>query len=148
MITKLLTLFLFIGTIFIATSTMAEDKKSLFIRLGGKPGVTKIAEVLVETLSNDSRLMKNTAIQEIAKKNKPEKLKTDLFNHLCEVTTGPCKTKGPLVTGVPLGFKLGFWEWLYFMQDINSTLDKCNVSKSEKLEIVGLVMKMKDKYAK
>jgi hypothetical protein len=131
----------------IGLNCYAEEKKPLFIRLGGKVGVTKIAEVLVDTLSTDSRLLKNAAIQEIIKKNNAVKLKANLSNHICEVTAGPCKAKGPLVVGVPVGFKLGFWEWIYFLQDINSTLDKCNVSKTEKFEIVTLVTQMKSKYA-
>lgn len=129
--------------------TPAPKAKTLYERLGGRIGVAKIANEFVDVLSKDSRLLSNPKFKEIEQKEDKTRLKKQLTDHMCHLAGGPCKLKGNILKNPPPeNLRLSTMEWFYIIQDANTTLNNCNVSGAEKMEIISMLMKAKAKEGK
>jgi hemoglobin len=131
-------------TILVSQSLTAAERP-LYERLGGKKGVTSIANAFVETLSSDQRLMKNTRIRELEKGTDKKGVKIRLADEICKAAGGPCKpNRTPVIANAPKDLKLGTMEWLYVVGDADAALSKCKVGSQEKAELLGMLFNARD----
>ena len=132
-------LLLLIPVILVASSAWAKPAPSLYKRLGAKPGITKIVNRFVNTLSSDPRLMANPKLKEASIQMKPADVKRDLVEKLCEASGGPCKVKRAIFLGAPPDTKLAPAEWFYVIQGAMETLKAARVSEADQREMIGLL---------
>jgi hemoglobin len=116
--------------------------KSLFERLGGKDGITKIVDAAVKNVSEDKLIAKY-----FAKTTKdPKKLdafKADLVEQVCEATGGPCQYKGKDMKAAHKGMKIKDAEYTAFVDAVTKALDQAGVAKPEQDELVAALGAMK-----
>lgn len=138
-----------LGLCVAATATADGDatpaaKASLFERLGGKPGTSRIASAFIDELAGDARLMKNPRFAQMKAKVKLPDAKARFGDELCNATGGPCKLNPkPLIVNAPAPSTIAAMEWFYIIDDANAALDKANVPARERGELLSLLMKKK-----
>jgi len=103
--------------------------KTLFDRLGGKDGVDKLVDSLIQNVTADGKLKKTFA------KFKGEKLDTfkkGLSDQICQLSGGPCnyvKAEG--------GVSIGDSQWDAFVQDFTAAMDENKIEENDKNELMA-----------
>lgn len=116
--------------------------KSLYDRLGGKPGVAALSDAFITELSQDARLAKSPQVRLVKSKVPDAEAKARLTQALCHVAGGPCKaTKADLMKGLPPKLELKPQEWFYVAQDANRAMDKRKIGTRERQELLSLLIK-------
>ena len=115
--------------------------KSLFERLGGKDGLTKIVDSLVANINGDSKLSKRFAK---VKGDRLEKFKATLVEQLCEATGGDCQYAGKSMKDAHKGMKIKDDEWNAFLIDFKKALDEHEVADEEQQDLMSLLAPMHD----
>jgi hemoglobin len=121
--------------------TGPPPQKSLFERLGGKEGITKIVEAIVKKVIADPKLAKRFAN---VKGAKLDKFKQGLAEILCEEGGGDCKYSGKPVGDVHAKMKIKDEDWNAFIGDVRSALDDEKVGGDEQGDIASAFSKFKE----
>jgi hemoglobin len=105
--------------------------KPLFDRLGGKPAVEAVVDEFLARVSADKRIngrFFNTDVK---------RLRTLLVEFVCSATGGPCQYTGRDMKTAHAGFQLVQEEFDALVEDLVGALDKFNVPRKEKDEVLG-----------
>lgn len=128
-------------------SHAAEPARPLFQRLGGKPGINRIADAFVDALSQDQRLLQLERVKEISPRLDRKRAKARVADELCKAAGGPCKpVAAPLGKGLPenLDLNLGAKEWFYVVQDAGDAMDRAKVPAKEQGELLALLLSQRN----
>lgn len=135
-----------LNTMAIAADDKKKDKaaksKSLYSRLGGKKGINAVVEEFVNNCATDDRIKSFFA----AAANDPKrlaKLKSNLFDQICNASGGPCKYKGKDMKTAHKGMGITDEHFTALVEDLVKALDKFNVGETEKNELLGKLGPMK-----
>lgn len=111
----------------------AAKEKSLYERLGGKDAITAVVAQFVANVGADARINKFFATTDL------DKLKTHLVNQICEASGGPCKYTGRTMKEAHKGMGVAAADFNALVEDLVKALDKFNVGKKEKDELLGVL---------
>lgn len=114
-----------------------KSEKSLYDRLGGKPAITAVVDEFVARVAADARINAFFAHTDIAH------LKMELVNQICEASGGPCKYTGRSMKDAHRGMGVGDADFNALVEDLVGALDKFNVGKAEKDQLLGVLGPMK-----
>jgi hemoglobin len=120
-----------------ATQEMAQAKKTLYERLGGKPAITAVVDDFVGNVAADNRINAR-----FANANIPH-LKQLLVEQVCAGTGGPCTYTGRDMKASHAGMNITDPEFGALVEDLVKTLDKFKVPAQEKNELLGILGPMK-----
>jgi hemoglobin len=130
----------------IAADDKKKDKtaksKSLYSRLGGKKGINAVVEEFVNNCATDDRIKRFFA----AAANDPKRLarlKSNLFDQICNASGGPCKYKGKDMKTAHKNMGITDADFTALVEDLVKALDKFNVGETEKNELLGKLGPMK-----
>jgi hemoglobin len=124
------------------TTASAEDKKSLYSRLGGKKAITAVVDEFVNNVAGDGRI--NKFFADTAKDPKRlAKFKDNLIDQICQASGGPCKYKGKDMKTAHKGMGISSDDFNALVEDLVKALDKFNVGATEKNELLGALGPMK-----
>jgi len=115
--------------------TMAQP--SLYDRLGGKPAITAVVDDFIGNVAADTRIN-----QRFGGANIP-RLKTRLFDQICEASVGPCTYPGQNMRDAHTGMKITDAEFTALVEDLVKSLDKFKVPAREKGELLSALGGMK-----
>jgi hemoglobin len=125
------------------TNTNAGSKeKSLYVRLGGKKGVTAVVNDFVSRLKADTRVSSFFA----ATTSDPARLakfKQHFFEKICQAAGGPCKYTGKDMKSAHSGMKITSDNFNAVVEDLTGALDKYKVGDNEKNQLLGVLSPMK-----
>ena len=131
------TRFLLIALILVVGSTALAQKKTLFERLGGKPGVTAVVDEFVARCVLDRRINKKFA------KSDAFRLKAMLFDQLCNATGGGCEYRGRDMKAAHQSMGVTEGEFNAVVENLVGALDKFKVGQADKDELLNLLSPMK-----
>ena len=125
-----------------ASSTTTPKQKSLYLRLGGKKGVTAVVNDFVTRLSGDTRVSSFFA----ATTSDPARLtkfKAHLFEQICQASGGPCKYTGKSMKEAHKGMGVSGADFNALVEDLVGALDKFKVDEKSKNDLLGALGPMK-----
>lgn len=116
---------------------MTTQTTSLYDRLGGLDAITALTESWVARVGGDDR-----ANQKFARTDIPRLMK-EVIDQLCEATGGPCTYTGRTMKETHDGMAVTAGEFDVVMQHLDATLDELNVPRTDRDELVALIMPMR-----
>jgi len=116
---------------------MTTQTTSLYDRLGGLDAITVLTESWVARVGGDDR-----ANQKFARTDIPRLMK-EVIDQLCEATGGPCTYTGRTMKETHDGMGVTAGEFDVVMQHLDATLDELNVPKTDRDELVALIMPLR-----
>jgi hemoglobin len=130
------------ATSFVSMAGAANDTKSLYERLGGKPAIQAVASDLVDRILADPRVNKWFTHAAASTEN-TNAYKAALADFLCRSTGGPCQYTGPDMISAHKGRGVTNDAFNAVADDLVATLDKFKVPDKEKTEVLTLVSGLK-----
>ncbi len=112
-------------------TAMKHQDTSLYDRLGGKPAITAVVDDFVGRVANDMRIN-----GKFANANIPS-LKVRLVEQICQASGGPCTYMGRDMKAAHAGMGINNAEFGALVEDLVASLNKFNVPKREKDELLG-----------
>jgi len=109
----------------------AATAKPLYDRLGGKPAVEAVVDEFLKRVAADKRINGRFFNTDITR------LRGLLVEFVCSATGGPCPYTGRDMRSAHAGFQLVQEEFDALVEDLVGALDKFNVPKKEKDELLG-----------
>ena len=119
-----------------------EEKKSLYMRLGGEPAIKAVVDDFVGRAASNPKVNFTRAGSPAEWKATDEnvaKLKKHLVQMVCAVSGGPQKYEGRDMKSSHAGMKITNAEFDAIAGDLIATLKKFNVPQAEIDELVGIV---------
>ena len=117
----------------------AEEKKSLYDRLGGVYAIATVVDAFIEKLLVNDTLNANPAIREARARVPKAGLKFQVTALVCQVTGGPQMYKGRTMKDAHQHLKITEREWDAMVKDFVATLDQFKVPKAEQTELLTIV---------
>jgi hemoglobin len=121
-------------------STMSEQARTLYARLGGYDAIAAVANDLLPRLRNDpqlGRFWKNRAEDSIMRE------KQLLIDYLCANAGGPMYYRGRDMKLSHRGMAISESDWNMFLSHAAATLAKFNVPEAEQRDVVAFVQSLK-----
>jgi hemoglobin len=109
----------------------------LYDRLGGAPGVTAIADTLIDRVSADPLLGRSF------KDSKLERIKKLLAEQICDLSGGPCRYSGDSMKEVHAGHHISEAEFFGMVADLRAVLKERHVSQGAANELLRLLAPIK-----
>lgn len=117
------------------------NEPELYQRIGGQKGVAELVDDWVRAASADGRL--NGSLGDASKPQEMAKLRKDLNDQLCELTDGPCGTRG--VARKPVAaILIPDDKFLVFADHLVRSMDRLKVREREKNELLGRLGEIHD----
>lgn len=116
-----------------SAGALADNKQSLYERLGGKAALRAVVNELWAVVAADARINGRFA------RTRPEIFGAQLVDFLCEASGGPCKYQGKDMKAAHTGMKLSDAEFTALAEDTVRALDKFKVPAQEKNEVMKLL---------
>ena len=121
------------GMLIIPNLILAEEKASLYDRLGGKGAITAVVDVFVDRLVADPQVGPRFASADV---DRFKLLNTEL---VCMATGGPCKYSGKDMKNTHNGMRISQAEFNTVAGHLSATLKKFKVPKQEQKELLGII---------
>jgi hemoglobin len=138
---KALTLFAFLLIASWSASTaIAQEKKSLYQRLGGYDALAAVTDDFIGRLATNKQLERFFGGLSDDSKGK---LRQHVLNLLCQTTGGPCIYTGRDMKTTHKGLSITGADWDASVKDLNATLDKFKVPKTERDEVLAAISGLK-----
>ncbi len=121
------------GMLVIPSLTLAEEKTSLYDRLGGKGAITAVVDVFADRLVADRQVGGRFASADL---KRFKMLNTEL---VCMATGGPCKYPGRDMKNTHNGMRISQKEFNIVAGHLKATLKNFKVPKQEQKELLGII---------
>jgi hemoglobin len=120
---------------------MADQKKSLYERLGGYDAISTVALDLVARLNSDPQLGRFWAHRGADGIAREKQL---LIDYLCQCAGGPVYYRGRNMALSHRGMRINESDWNAFLGHAAATLAKFKVPEAEQQELVTFVQSLKN----
>ncbi len=117
----------------------AEEKKSLYDRLGGVYAIATVVDAFIEKLLVNDTLNANPAISEARAHVPKAGLKFQVTALVCQVTGGPQIYNGRSMKVAHRNLHITQREWDAMVKDFVEVLDRYKVPKAEQTELLTIV---------
>jgi hemoglobin len=124
-----------------AVQGIAQDKKSLYDRVGGYNALAKVVDDFIGRLATDQRFSKFFVGHST---DSLKRIRQHILDQFCAGTGGPCIYTGRDMKTTHAGLKISEADWDAAAKHLVASLEKFNVPKQEKDEIVAFVMSLKN----
>ena len=126
------------STVQIAPAQMKSD--SLYKRLGGYDALAAVTDEFLFRIATDKQLSRFFVG---ASDNSKIRIRQLVVDQLCEATGGPCKYIGRDMKAAHKGLGITEDDWNIAVKHLVATLDKFNVPKKEKDEVLAAISGLK-----
>ncbi len=117
----------------------AEEKRSLYERLGGVYSIATVVDDLIDRIMADARLNQNPRVDEAHHRVPPAGFKYLVTEMVCWAAGGPQKYSGRTMAESHKDLGITSDEWSAFVDDLQQTLDKFAVPPEEQAELKAIV---------
>jgi hemoglobin len=117
--------------------------KSLYERLGGVYSIASVVDDFIDRIMVDPRLNSNPLVDEAHHRVSPAGFKYLVTEMSCWATGGPQQYSGRSMYESHAHLKITGEEWVAFMEDLDLTFDKFQVSKPERDEFIAIIASTK-----
>jgi len=125
------------GMLVLPTITLAEEKASLYDRLGGKGAITAVVDMFADRLVADPQVGGRFASADV---KRFKMLNTEL---VCMATGGPCQYQGRDMKSTHNGMRISEKEFNIVAGHLKATLKKFKVPQQERKELLGIIGSLK-----
>jgi hemoglobin len=122
----------------------AEDKPSLYDRLGGVYNIATVIDDFIDRVMVDPRLNANPRVDEAHHRVSPAGFKYFVTEMVCWATGGPQQYSGRSMGDSHRHLMITEEEWQAFLDDFQQTLDKFAVPEAEQQELKAIVESTKE----
>jgi len=132
----------FLAVVVLLNATIAraaEEKKSLYDRLGGAYAIATVVDAFIEKLLVNDTLNANPAIREARSRVPKAGLKFHVTALVCQVTGGPQTYTGRSMKDAHRHLHITEREWDAMVHDFVEVLDQFKVPKAEQAELLTIV---------
>jgi hemoglobin len=130
----------FVLTSTLSVRSMAQDKKSLYERVGGYNALAAVVDDFIGRLVADQRFIK---FFDGHSTDSQKRIRQHILDQFCEATGGPCIYTGRDMKTTHTGLKISEEDWDAAAKHLVASLDKFKVPKREKDEVVAFVVSLK-----
>ena len=117
-------------------TTAAQEKKSLYTRLGGYDAIAAVVDDFITRLATDKRFERFfTGFSDDSKK----RLRQHILDQFCAAAGGPCNYTGRDMKTSHHGLGITGDDWDASAKHLVESLDKFNVPKAEKDELLAII---------
>ena len=117
-----------------------QSGNSLYKRLGGYDALAAVTDDFIGRLAADKKLSRFfVGLSD----NSKIRIRQLVLDQLCEATGGPCKYIGRDMKSAHKGMGITEEDWDIGVKHLVATLDKFNVPKKEKDEVLGAISGLK-----
>ena len=128
------------NTVNSAAIPTAQDKKSLYARLGGYDAVALVVDDFIHRLATDKRFERFfSGFSEDSQK----RLRQHILDQFCAAAGGPCVYTGREMRTVHKGLGITEADWDAAAKHLVAALDKYKVPEAEKNELLAFVVTQK-----
>jgi len=113
--------------------------QTLYERLGGVYSIAVVVDDFIDRIMVDARLNANPHVDEAHHRVSAQGFKYLVTEMVCWATGGPQTYSGRSMADSHLHLLITGQEWLAFMDDFQTTLDKFNVPQLEQDELKAIV---------
>lgn len=113
--------------------------QTLYERLGGVYSIAVVVDDFIDRIMADARLNANPHVDEAHHRVSAQGFKYLVTEMVCWATGGPQTYSGRSMADSHLHLLITGQEWLAFMDDFQTTLDKFNVPQLEQDELKAIV---------
>lgn len=124
----------------VATGVIAQDKPTLYQRLGGYDALAAVTDDFLGRLAPDPKLGRFFAGHST---DSVKRIRGDLIDFLCVATKGPCSYRGRDMKTAHTGLKITDEDWDLSVRALTATLDKFSVPAAEKNEVLSAISALK-----
>ena len=117
----------------------AQDKPSLYDRLGGVYNIATVVDDLIDRVMVDGRLNANPRVDEAHHRVSAAGFKYFVTEMVCWATGGPQQYSGRSMDDAHRHLLISGDEWEAFMDDFQQTLDTFAVPQAEQDELKAIV---------
>jgi hemoglobin len=122
----------------------ATDQGSLYERLGGREGISKIVDDFVEGLDTNLLLNRqNPRISRAAAHANPDDRRKKVVDYVCKLTGGPCEYTGRPLKQAHAPIHITDADWAIGGQLLLNALNKNNVREQEQIELFEIMDRLK-----
>lgn len=115
--------------------------KSLYVRLGGKAGITAAVNEFVSRVGADNRINKFFAAT-VADTARLAAFKGALVDQICQAAGGQSHYKGKDMKTAHAGMGITHADFAALVEDLSGALDASNVPQGDKAELLGALAPM------
>jgi hemoglobin len=119
------------------TSTPAAANDTLYVRLGGEPGVTAIANTLID------RVVANPVTGPSFKDTKLDRIKRLLAEQICDLSGGPCHYSGDPMKDVHAGHQINESMFYVMVETLRDIMRERHIDLRSRNELLRLLAPMK-----
>jgi hemoglobin len=123
-----------------APTAVGQEKKSLYARLGGYDAVAAVVDDFIGRLVTDKRFAKFFVGHS---EDSLKKIRQHIVNQFCAAAGGPCLYTGRDMKASHKGLGITGDDWDAAAIHLVATLDKFNVPKAEKDELLAFVTSLR-----
>ncbi len=116
-----------------------QQTPSLYDRLGGVYSIAVVVDDFIDRIMVDPRLNANPLVDEAHHRVSPQGFKYLVTEMLCWAAGGPQQYSGRSMADSHRHLKITGEEWIAFMEDLQTTLDKFSVPAAEQEEVKALI---------
>ena len=120
-------------------SQQAQEKPSLYSRLGGVYSIATVVEDLIDRVMVDPRLNANPRVYEAHHRVTSAGFKYLVTELLCSAAGGPQSYSGRAMDESHSHLLITAGEWQAIIDDLQQTLEKFGVPEAEQAEVKALV---------
>ncbi len=122
------------------TGVTAQEKKTLYARLGGYDAIAAVVDDFITRLATDKRFERFfTGFSNDSKK----KLRQHILDQFCVAAGGPCVYMGRDMKTTHTGLGISEADWDAAAKHLVAALDKYKVPEAEKNELLAFVVAQK-----
>jgi hemoglobin len=122
----------------------AQEKPSLYDRLGGVYNIATVVDDLIDRVMIDARLNSNPRVDEAHHRVSPAGFKYFVTEMVCWAAGGPQQYSGRSMGDSHRHLMITEEEWQAFMDDFQQTLSRFKVPQQEQEELKGIVESTKE----
>src|SRR5688572_11063912 len=122
----------------------AQEKPSLYDRLGGVYNIATVVDDLIDRVMVDGRLNANPRVDEAHHRVSPAGFKYFVTEMVCWASSGPQTYSGRSIGDSHRHLMISEQEWEAFMDDFRQTLDRFEVPQQEREELKAIVESTKE----
>ena len=127
----------------VAATTTETDPPSLYQRLGGRPGITRITRELIRNhLANPLVKTRYEKCEDM------ERLERHAVEFFCAGSGGPESYTGKDMITTHRGMNISEQEFVAVLDDAMDALDKCGVDPATRNEVLGVLWTMKNEVVR
>ena len=122
----------------------AQEKPSLYDRLGGVYNIATVVDDLIDRIMVDARLNANPRVDEAHHRVSAAGFKFLLTEMVCEAAGGPQQYSGRPMGDSHRHLMITDQEWQAFLEDLQRSFDKFEVPQPEQEELKAIVASTKE----